>query len=345
VLLSALKTCAPPERDEVLLPSYTCYSVPASVARAGLRVRVVDVSPETLDFDLERLGNADFRRVLAVVPTSLYGLPSQLDRIAGIAADRRVFLVDDAAQALGAAVGGRPAGGWGDAGLVSFDKGKAVSAIDGGAIVANVGPVAEAVERAVRSLGRHRFGASVEGCLKAAVYAGCLRPSLYWLPNSLPGLRLGRTEYRVDFPVRSASPLLAALGVTMWPKLAAFVSARVANARQYLSALPANEAIVRVSPVEHAQPSYLRLPVLARTRELRNRLLDRLHAVGVGATGSYPGSIADIPAIQSLLAAAPDATVGRSVAGRIITLPTHPYVSGSDIERAIAVLRQAAETA
>lgn len=345
VLLSALRTCAPPDRDEVVLPSYTCYSVPASAARAGLRVRIVDVDPCTLDFDLEHLGNADFRRVLAIVPTSLYGLPSRLDRIAEIACVHGVFLVDDAAQALGAEVAGQPAGAWGDAGLISFDKGKAISSIDGGAIVANDGPVAEAVARQVGSLERAPLSVSLEGGLKAVVYAAFLRSSLYWLPSSLPWLRLGRTEYCVDFAVTAASPALAALGTTMWPKLRAFVAQREANARQYLSTLPADGAVVPVSPVEDSRPSYLRLPVLARTGSLRDRLLERLHARRVGATGSYPASIADIPAIQSLLAARPDAAAGRSVAERIITLPTHPYVSGSDIERTVAVLRQTAETA
>jgi len=324
----------------VILPSYTCYSVPASAVRTGLRVRVLDVDPQTLDFDLEHLGNADFRRVLAIIPTSLYGLPSRLDSIAQIAASRGVFLVDDAAQALGASVAGRPAGGWGDAGLISFDKGKAVSAIDGGAIVTGDGPVAEAVGHEVSSLERLTWGVAAGGCVKAAAYAACLRPSLYWLPNSLPGTGLGKTEYRTDFAVRSASPLLAALGVTMWPKLSGFVAARVANARQYLSDLPSPLVVAPVAPGDGAVPSYLRLPLLVQSGHLRDRLLRRLNAAGVGATRSYPGSIADIAELQPLFAAAPDAAVGRWVAERILTLPTHPYVTSRDIERTLAVLHR-----
>ena len=106
LLLKALRRLAPPNRDEVVLPSYTCYSVAASVVKAGLRPRIVDISATTLDFSPEALANTDFSRVLALVATNLYGLPNDLPALDRLTRDRGVFLVDDAAQAMGASVGG-----------------------------------------------------------------------------------------------------------------------------------------------------------------------------------------------------------------------------------------------
>jgi dTDP-4-amino-4,6-dideoxygalactose transaminase len=71
---------------------------------------------------------------------------------------------------------------------------------------------------------------------------------------------------------------------------------------------------------------------------MRSRLLRDLVDAGIGATGSYPGSIADIPEVQAQFSSPPDARAGREVAARIVTLPTHPYVSGRDIESTVDIL-------
>ena len=142
--LLALKALDGGKRDEVVIPAYTCFSVPSSVIKAGLKVRLADVNPTTLDFVPSALEKLDGSRVLAVVATNLYGLPSDLPSITRLAHDRGIYVVDDAAQCLGGQVGGRPSGTWGDVGIYSFDKGKNVTSIDGGVLLTNSDQVAEA---------------------------------------------------------------------------------------------------------------------------------------------------------------------------------------------------------
>src|SRR5688572_17296285 len=81
ILQALAKAANDPRRDEVLVPAYTCYSVPASIARAGLRFRLVDVDPRTLGMDPAALETSDFSRVLAVVTSNLYGIPNDLPAI------------------------------------------------------------------------------------------------------------------------------------------------------------------------------------------------------------------------------------------------------------------------
>ena len=69
-----------------------------------------------------------------------------------MAREHGVRLVDDAAQAMGAAVDGRPSGTWGDAGLYSLDKGKNITAIEGGLAVTNDAEVAAALTAEARTL-------------------------------------------------------------------------------------------------------------------------------------------------------------------------------------------------
>ena len=90
---------------EVIVPGYTCSSVAAAVARAGLRVRPVEVDAETLDYRREALEATPTSGAVAIVSSSLYGHPGDLPYLESFAADRGMLLVDDAAQAFLARVG------------------------------------------------------------------------------------------------------------------------------------------------------------------------------------------------------------------------------------------------
>lgn len=338
LLLKAMRRLQP-QRTDVVVPSYTCYSVAASAVKAGLRPRIVDISPDTLDFDQEQLARTDFSQVLAVVATNLYGMPNDLPAIDALARPHGTFVIDDAAQAMGAMLGGRPSGTRGDAGLFSFDKGKNVSAIDGGVVLTNNDAVADALEHEVRDLQAPSAAEALSGAAKALIYAALLRPSLYWVPHRIPQLGLGRTVFTTEYPLERPSGALVSLAVTMLDRLEAFTRARVSNASALLDGLQHVDGVRTIAPVPGSSPVYLRLPLLMADASARRSAIERLDAAGIGATGSYPASLADVPELAPYLAQpAPQATGGRHVADRIVTLPTHPYVSRADIARTLAAI-------
>lgn len=340
LLLRALRRLAPPSRDEVIVPSYTCWSVPASVVKAGLRVRLVDIDPATLDFDPDALDRADFSRVLAVVATNLYGMPNDLPRLSAVAKREGVYLVDDAAQALGASVGGRLSGTWGDAGLYSLDKGKNVSAIDGGLVVTHSDRIAEALDAELEGLPSPGPGASVAGIVKAAAYFAFLRPWLYWIPNSIPQLGLGTTVFRTDFPLERPAASLAALGTVVMDRLEELTEARRATASALISRLRDVDGIRLIAPPVDAAPAYLRLPIVVEDPAVRRRVLATLLHAGIGASPSYPSCLSDIPALRPHLVPDDGLRGGGQVADRIFTLPTHPFVSEKDLAYLRTVLTQ-----
>ena len=346
LLLQAMKRLAGPTRDEVLMPSYTCYSVAASAVKAGLRVRLVDVNPDTLDFDHDDLARTDVTRALAIVATNLYGLPNDLLALSGFARSHGMFLIDDAAQAMGASVGGRPCGSWGDAGLFSFDKGKNISAIDGGIVVTASEAIAAALREGMTALPAPGVGESAVHVAKALAYFTMLRPSLYGIPARIPQLGLGRTIFTTDFPLHRADARLVALGLVMMNRLDEFTAARVARATAFLEGLRDTTGIRSITPRPGSTPVYLRLPVLLPDAAARQFAIASLTAAGIGATASYPQSLADVPGLASHLAnPSTRATGGRWIAQRILTLPTHPFVSSADVARATAILRKGTTTA
>jgi dTDP-4-amino-4,6-dideoxygalactose transaminase len=344
ILFRALRSLGPADRDEVVVPSYTCFSVAASAVRAGLRVRIVDVSPDTLDYDFEELTRTNLSKVLAIVATNLYGLPNDLPALSRFAESAGVFLIDDAAQAMGASIGGRPSGAWGDAGLYSFDKGKNVAAIDGGVVVTGSDQVATAMTAECRQLAGAGIAESGAGVAKTLVYSALLRPWLYWIPNGIPQLELGKTVYTTAFAVNRPARTLTSLAAVMMSRLDDFTQTRVRNANALLGAVGGLRGIRTIRPAAGAVPVYLRLPILVTGPTQQQEVIAELNANGFGATGSYPASLADVPGLRASVAnPSSRADGGRRIARQIVTLPTHAFVRAADIERMTKILERVTE--
>lgn len=340
LLLRAMRRLSPADRDEVVIPSYTCYSVAASAVKAGLKVRLVDIDPHTLDYAPAELARTDFRRVVALVATNLYGFPSDLPALSRLARGQGVFLIDDAAQAMGASVGGRPSGTWGDAGLFSFDKGKNVSAIDGGVVFTASEELAEALRMEWGGLPVPGAVATAVYLVKVLGYALMLRPQLYGIPARIPEIGLGRTVFTSEFPLSAPSAPQTVLVATMMPRLEAFTAARRANAEALLAGLASIRSLSTITPAAGSAPAYLRLPVLCATHASREASIVALTAAGIGATGSYPAALLDVPEVQRVMAGgSARGEGGRHVAHCILTLPTHPFVGGEDVSLAVETLR------
>jgi len=131
--------------DEVLVPAYTFPATANVVALAGLKPVLVDVDPETMNLDPARIEVTP--RTKLVVGVHLFGRPLRLDELP---AD--VPLLEDAAGALGARRRGRPCGGLGAAGCLSFHPRKVVTTGEGGAVTTNDAALADEV-RALRNHG------------------------------------------------------------------------------------------------------------------------------------------------------------------------------------------------
>jgi dTDP-4-amino-4,6-dideoxygalactose transaminase len=124
--------------DEVITSPFTFFASAGVVARLGARPVFVDIEPLTFNLDPARLEAAITARTKAIQPIHLYGQCADLDAILEIAKARRVPVVEDACQAVGATFEGRPAGSMGLFGAFSFYPTKNLGAAgDAGAVTTN----------------------------------------------------------------------------------------------------------------------------------------------------------------------------------------------------------------
>lgn len=341
VLLRAVKARADARRTDVVVPAYTCYSVPASVARAGLKPRLCDIDPRTLSPDLDRLQRIDPSRTLAIVSANLYGLPNALSEMEAWADRNGVIMLDDAAQALGAAYAGRPVGGFGAAGIYSFDKGKNITSLEGGAIVASDAALCEEIDRTVANLARTPVSRTLLTASKLIAYSLLLHPRAYGIVQSLPVLGLGRTIYEDSYPITRYSNTLARITRSLMERLTDLTSTRERNALALCDALRDVHEVEPIALLPSARGAYTRLPILVPP-ERRASILGALQSAGIGATASYPSALSDVREVIALIDPEDRDTPGaREVANRIVTLPTHPYVPANLPMRVREVLSRA----
>ena len=328
-----------PQRDVVAVPAYTCFTVPAAIVRAGLKVLPVEIDPMTLDFDHTRLEAVPGERLLAILNSNLFGYVNDAGRIARLAQSVGAFFIDDAAQAMGATRDGRFAGTHGDIGLYSLGRGKALPVAHGGILVSNSDEVAEMLEpemKAVNGTARLRSARIVLEVLATSVL---LTPGLYWIPNSIPFLKLGITEFDPNFEIAGLSRTSQVLASSLLDKLNDLNATRTTNATKIRALLARNTAFRPAEPAPGSRPIYLRLPLLASDRSTRDAAWSKLRAARIGASGAYPTAICDIPGLQSSLAEGwTHCPGGEDLAARLLTLPTHAFVQESDINRMAEIL-------
>ena len=338
VLLRALQHLS--HRREVVIPAYTCFSVPSAVVRAGLTIRLCDVDPKTLDLDQNALRRLDLDKALCIVSSGLYGMPAGLVRLEEIARDYGTFLVDDAAQCLGARVGERPCGTFGDAGFFSLGRGKNITTMGGGILITHRENLAQLIQKQVNKFARPSYLQFLAVTLNSLLYALMLPPSRYWILDRMPFLELGASRFDPDFTVARLSSYQERLATQLLPLVDSYNRIRRDNAAQLEAGIECAEGIEIPRSVAGTDPVYLRYPILARDEAHREQLVKCLRAAGIGASSSYPSAVSDIPGIRQYLAhdqqSCPQAA---SIATRIITLPTHPYVTTRDIEKMVEIVR------
>ncbi len=153
----ALKAVGIEPGDEVLVPPYTFIATASAALMVGAIPVFVDVDPETLLLDPALIDAAVTPRTRAIIPVHHAGSPADMDGVMAAARRHGLRVIEDAAQAHGAAWRGRPVGAIGDVGTFSFQSSKAINAGEGGMMVTD-DPALEELLWSYRNVGRRKGG-------------------------------------------------------------------------------------------------------------------------------------------------------------------------------------------
>jgi len=322
-LMLALRLAKASGRRRVALPAYGCYDLATACDGAGVEVALYDLDPATLGPDWASLEGVLEAGADIVVVAYLYGIPVDLDRLHGLTARFGTLFIEDAAQGVGGSWASRPLGAHGHLSVLSFGRGKGLTAGGGGLLMAHAS-LPHRIE-VLPILGGG--GRGLVGFLKSLVQWVFARPSWYWIPAGMPFLGLGETVYRAANTARtnSASGVgILAQTVAMANTEAAVRCAMASRWRMLVRGVPGLTTI-QVPP--GGASGALRFPILAPSA-VSGRLAREGREFGLAP--GYPTSLAHLAGFSGRIQGNPPLLGAERLAAELFTMPTHSLVSHSD---------------
>jgi len=185
-LLATLMALGVKKGDEVITTPFTFIATAEVISLLGARPVFVDIDEKTFNIDTERLEKAINKKTRGIIPVHLFGHMAEMDRIKRIAEAHGLWIVEDAAQSIGAMLNGRMACSFGDAGCLSFFPSKNLGAFgDGGLVLTNDDSIASGVRIIKEHGSEKRYHHSVIGLNGRldAIQAAILRVKLRYLES------------------------------------------------------------------------------------------------------------------------------------------------------------------
>jgi dTDP-4-amino-4,6-dideoxygalactose transaminase len=253
--------------DEVIVADYTFPATGHSVLYCGARPVFVDIDPKTYNIDPNMIKQSLTSRTRAIIPVHTFGQPAEMDAILDIANDHDLFVIEDAACALGALYKHRFAGTFGDIGCFSFHARKGITTGEGGMLVTNRDDIAAKA----RNL-------SVFGMTTA------------WDRRKSAAVNISSfTDLGYNYKM---SDITAAVGVAQMRRLDAFIKRRRELARIWDSCLDGIEGITKPFINPNAETVYQSYVGLVDPDLNRNHLIETLMAEGIQTQiGTYASHI------------------------------------------------------
>ncbi|NNC52547.1 MAG: DegT/DnrJ/EryC1/StrS family aminotransferase [Erythrobacter sp.] len=259
--------------DEVIVPARSFFATASAVLTVGATPAFADIDAETHNIDpasIERLVGSKTKAILCV---HLGGLPADMPTICALAEKHGLKVIEDCAQAHGAAIEGRKAGSWGDASAFSFCTDKIMSTGGEGGIC--LFREEEAAERG--------WSYKDHGKCRATMRDGQGMPGQFRYVCHQPGTNFRMTEMQ------------AAIGRRQLHTLPGWLDRRRMNAEILTRALEGDPRVFLQRTPEGFEHAYYKFnfaltdPIGETVEDLRSRLIERLHATGIAiGTGSCP---------------------------------------------------------
>ncbi len=148
-------------RGEVLIPSFTFTATALAAVWAGMKPVFVDCEPDTLTLDLASARASLTKDTVAIMPVAVFGNPTDAPAIDAFAQEHGLKVIYDSAQGLGAQIGDRPIGGFGNVEIFSLSPTKVITAVEGGLFATNDRALAGRI-RQMRDYGKSADGEDIE---------------------------------------------------------------------------------------------------------------------------------------------------------------------------------------
>jgi len=299
-LLIALRAVGVKPGDEVVTTNYSFFASAGVISRLGARPVFVDIEEDTYNIDPKLLEAAITPKTKAIIPVHLFGQVADMDPIMKIAAEHKIAVIEDAAQAISAEYNGKKAGSIGDFGCFSFYPSKNLGGVgDGGMIVT-------------------KTNENDEMCRMLRLHG--------WKKKYRPEL----IGYNSRLDTLQAAVLLVKLD-----SLQNYNEARIAHAAIYDKAF-AGTGIKTPVVRDYSLHIYNQYTIAV---ENRDELLNKLQEKQIGHDIYYPVPFHLLDCYRDLEYKKGDFPVSEKAAESVVSIPVFPEMTGSEQEEVIQVVK------
>lgn len=301
------------EDDEVIVPSFTFIATANAPLFVGAKPVFADIEEETYGLDSEDVKEKITEKTKAIIPIHYGGCPCKIMGLREIADDHNLILIEDAAESLGARIGDKKVGTFGDATMLSFCQNKIITTGDGGAIITDSREIYEKL-KLIRSHGR-------------------LETSDYF----------SSTEY-MDYITLGynfrMSNIVAALGVAQLKKVDKIIEMRRKNA-EYLTARlrEIKEIITPTSPENYYHVYQMYTILIKDSKIMRDNLMKYLAGKGI-MTKVYFSPVHLTHFYKNELGYACELPVTEEISRRVLTLPMYPALTKEEVDYIVEEMKR-----
>lgn len=344
VILETLKRLSP--RKTIIIPAYTCPLVVFAIVKSRLQFRICDTRPDSFDLDPEALSRLCNHDTLAIVPTHLGGRVVDLHPIITLARQCGAYVIEDAAQALGARYEGKSVGLQGDAGVFSLAAGKGLSIFEGGLWIAADAALQAELQQTSRQLIPSHLGWETLRCIQLAGYTVAYRPGKlrYIYGNALRrALRRGDPVaatgdyFSSRIPLHRVCTWRQAVGSRALLRLADFQRDLARQAASRLPALTSIPGLRVLTDPPGATGTWPLFMVNLPNEQLRDQVLAELWGAGLGVARMFAYALPDYEYLRPWIGeqSVPNA---KRFAACSITISNSPWLNDAGFERIRAAL-------
>ena len=297
----ALLACGIKEGDEVITSPFTFVATAEAIAYCGAKPVFVDVDRNTFNLDASKIEPLINEKTKALLPVHLYGQACQMDKIMELAKKFNLKVVEDCAQALGAELGGRQVGSFGDIGCTSFFPTKNIGCFgDGGMVTVHDPSLYEKIKilRAHGSKKTYHYDIIGYNSRLDEIHASVLR------------VKLANIE--------------------------SFLKLRRRNASIYNKHLKGLPDVILPAELPDSRHTYNQFVIRVKDR---NALFEHMKAKSIGVMVYYPLSLHLQAAFASLGYKAGDFPVAESLQEEVLALPVFPELYISEVEEVCSAIR------
>ena len=297
------------EGDEVITTPFTFIASATTIMMTGARTVFVDIDPESLNLDPQRIESATTERTKAILPVEAFGNPAGFDQIGQVAQRRRLLVVEDSCEALGSALHGQKAGTFGTVSVFAFYPNKQITTGEGGMILCDDDRLADLCV-SLRNQGRSTGGG--------------------WLAHE----RLGY-NFRL-------SDINCALGIAQLARIDEIKARRKRVAGWYRELLAGDDRLILPQEAPGCEMSWFVFVVRLAERygiEQRDRILEEMNRQGIQVSNYFP-PVHLQPFIAERYGYRPgDFPSTESVSRRTIALPFHNRLTQDEVALVCGTLR------